>query len=284
MILHREKIILNEHQNKMLAGGWGKDVLEDTITEKIIYLSDNLKVKAYISYPGNLNGKSPCILWNRGGYENNGIIDQFTARGMFGQIASWGYVVFASRYRGNAMSKGKDEVGGNDVNDILNLIPLADEFDFADKSKWGIEGWSRGGMMTYLTLLKNSNFKCAVVVGAISDFKNYVQTSDNRISIYKKILGEKDFERKLDERTIINFADKLPNIPYLIMHGKSDETIPVEQSIRMAEKFKELDYDYKLVLFEKGDHFLKKHRKEVDALRRKWFEKYLSAPLLNPLP
>jgi dipeptidyl aminopeptidase/acylaminoacyl peptidase len=275
MIFHRENIILNEHQDKMIASGWGKEVLEETITEKIIYLSDVLKVKAYLSYPKNLNKKYPCILWNRGGYENNGVIDQFTARGMFGQIASWGYVVFASQYRGNATSEGKDEVGGNDVNDILNIISIADEFEFTDTTKWGIEGWSRGGMMTYLTLLKNPNFKCAILVGAISDFKTYVLSSENRKSIYKKIISEVDFEKKLEERTIINFADKLPNIPYLVIHGKSDETIPVEQSIRIAEKLKEMKYDYRLELFEDGDHYLKKHRKAVDELRREWYKKYL---------
>jgi dipeptidyl aminopeptidase/acylaminoacyl peptidase len=162
------------------------------------------------------------------------------------------------------------------VNDILNIIPFADEFEFADTTKWGIEGWSRGGMMTYLTLLKNSNFRCAILVGAISDFKNYVLSGDNRTSIYKKLIGERDFEKKLEERTIINFVDKLPNIPYLVMHGKNDETIPVEQSIKISEKFKELHYNYHLVLFEEGDHYLKKHRKEVDKLRRDLFNKYLS--------
>jgi dipeptidyl aminopeptidase/acylaminoacyl peptidase len=275
-IIKREVIVLNDQQNKMIVSGWGKGVFDNTTVEKIDYLSDGLKVHGYIAYPNDQSKKYPCIIWNRGGYENNGVIDQFTARGMFGQIASWGYVVFASQYRGNSRSEGKDEIGGNDVNDIVNMMTLADEFEFADKSKWGIEGWSRGGMMTYLTLLKNPNFRCAVHVGAISDFKNFVETSDKRISIYKNILGEKDFEKKLDERTILNSVDKLPHIPYLIMHGKSDETIPVEQSIRIAEKFKKLKYNYRLELFEGGDHYLKKHRKEVDSLRRDWFKKYLS--------
>ncbi len=109
--------------------------------------------------PGITKGKKfPCIIWNRGGYENKGAIDSFTARGMFGQIASWGYVVFASQYRGNAGGEGKEELGGSDVNDILNLIPLADELPFADKEKWGMEGWSRGGMMTFLTLKQNKKF------------------------------------------------------------------------------------------------------------------------------
>ena len=276
MILDKSEITLNEAQNKMIVSGWGKDVLDTTTVEKIDYLSDNLKVHGYIAYPNDQSKKYPCVIWNRGGYENSGVIDQFSARGMFGLIASWGYVVFASQYRGNAKSEGKDEIGGSDVNDILNMMLLADEFDFADTTKWGIEGWSRGGMMTYLTLLKNPDFKCVVLVGAISDLKNYVLSSENRTSIYKKLISEKDFEKMLEERTIINFVDELPNIPYLIMHGKSDETIPVEQSIKIAEKFKELKYNYHLELFEGGDHYLKKHRKEVDALRKDWFKKYLN--------
>jgi dipeptidyl aminopeptidase/acylaminoacyl peptidase len=274
-IIRRELIHLTESQNKMIISGWGKDVLDNTTVEKIDYLSDGLKVHGYIAYPNDQSKKYPCIIWNRGGYENNGVIDQFSARGMFGLIASWGYVVFASQYRGNARSEGKDEIGGRDVNDILNMMSLADEFEFADKTKWGIEGWSRGGMMTYLTLLKNPNFRCAVLVGAISDLKSYVETSANRNSIYKKFIGEKDFEKKLEERTILDSVDKLPNIPYLIMHGKSDETIPVEQSIRIAEKFKALNYEYHLELFAGGDHYLKKHRKEVDNLRKDWYKKYL---------
>lgn len=288
-IIEREEIVLNDQQNKMIINGWGEEVLENTVTEKITYLSDlpdslsadkagkagGLKVKGYISYPSDKSKQYPCIVWNRGGYENKGAIDQFTARGMFGLIASWGYVVFASQYRGSARSEGKDEVGGSDVYDILNLISFADEFEFADESKRGIEGWSRGGMMTYLTLLKNPNFRCAVLVGALSDFKSYVKTSDNRISIYKKIIGEKDFEKKLEERTIMNFVERLPNIPYLIMHGSKDETVPVEQSIKIAAKFKELNYNYRLELFEGGDHYLKKYRKEVDEMRRKWLEKFL---------
>jgi dipeptidyl aminopeptidase/acylaminoacyl peptidase len=285
-IKNRKVIVLDEQQNKMIASGWGKNVLESTVTEKIAYSSDKLKVKGYISYPLDKSKKYPCIIWNRGGLGNKGAIDSFTARGIFGQIASWGYVVIATQYRGNDGGEGQDEFGGDDVNDVLNLIPLAEEIENADTTKWGIEGWSRGGMMTYLALLKNPNFsvkdgyasgvRCAVLVGAISDFKSYVQSNENRIDIYKNLFSEKDFEKKLEERTVINFVDKLPNIPYLIMHGKSDDTVPVEQSIKIAEKLDELDYEYKLVLFDEGDHFLKKHRKEVDEIRKNWYEKYLS--------
>jgi dipeptidyl aminopeptidase/acylaminoacyl peptidase len=47
------------------------------------------------------------------------------------------------------------------------------------------------------------------------------------------------------------------------------------QSIKLAEKFDKLGMDYKLVLLEGGDHFLKSYRKETERLRKEWFEKYL---------
>ena len=49
--IEREKIELNETQIKMLISGWGKEVYENTIVERITYLSDGLKVKGYIAYP-----------------------------------------------------------------------------------------------------------------------------------------------------------------------------------------------------------------------------------------
>jgi dipeptidyl aminopeptidase/acylaminoacyl peptidase len=285
MILERKKIELNSAQTKLIVSGWGEEVYENSVVEKITYLSDNLKVKGYLAYPKDLGMKYPCIIWNRGGYGDNGAIDRFNARGIFGQMASWGYVVFTSQYRGNDGSEGKDEIGGADVNDILNLIPLAEELDFAEKNIWGIEGWSRGGMMAYLTLLKNPDFsakggyasgvKCAVLVGAISNFKEYVESGDNRNSIYKNMIGEKEFKRKLEERTILNFLDKLPKIPYLLIHGSNDETVPVSQTIEMAKRLHESGTEHRLVIMENGDHFLKKHRKEVDQLKKDWYGKYL---------
>ena len=125
-IIERHGIHLSETHSKMIISGWGKEAYENSIVERITYLSEGLKVKGYIAYPKDTTKKYPCIIWCRGGIGNNGAIDTFTARGIFGQLASWGYCVFASQYRGNAGGEGYDEVGGNDVNDILNLIPLAD--------------------------------------------------------------------------------------------------------------------------------------------------------------
>lgn len=274
-IVDRKIIELNSAQTKMIISGWGSEAFENSVVEKITYLSDGLKVKGYLAYPVESSGKLPCIIWNRGGMNESGAIDTFTARGIYGQIASWGYVVFASQYRGNAGGEGKEELGGKDVNDILNLIPLAGEVSNADTTRWGIEGWSRGGMMTYLTLRKNKNFKCAVLAGAISSLKMNADDNLEMSKVYKKMIGNNNFENELGKRSALNFVDDLPSIPYLIMHGSSDNIVSPFQSIEISRRFNSLNIPNKLVIFEGGDHYLKSHRKEVVQLKKQWYEKYL---------
>jgi len=278
-IIEREIISLTEQQNKMIISGWGSDVLEKTIVEKITYVSDGLKVKGYIAYPKDNSKTYPSIIWCRGGYGNAGAIDKFTARGIFGQLASWGYCVIASQYRGNDGSEGHDDFGGDDVNDVLNLIPLADEIQQANKDVWGIEGWSRGGMMTYLTLTRTNIFKAAIVSGGIANLRCNVEESKFMRRLYEHSLGnysESELKKRCQQRSIVNFPEKLPKeTPILLIHGNADERVLPHDSLDLSYKLLEHKIPFRLVMLEGGDHFLKSHRKEVDEMRRNWFEKYL---------
>lgn len=275
MILERKSLDLTEIQKKIIKSGWGTASVDDVIVERMIYQSDELKVNGYLAYPKYTGKKYPCVIWCRGGFRNAGSLDDFNAQGILGQLASWGYVVFESQYRGNVGAEGKDEFGGSDLNDVSNLVPLANEFNFADKNNWGIEGWSRGGMMTYLTLTKNHNFKVAISTGGISN----VQCSVDESNFMKKLLERNHHdldENFCRERTILNHIDKYSrNTPTLLIHGTKDERIPAHHSLDLSYKFLENNIEHKLVLLENGDHFLRNHKSEVDDLRKRWFKKYL---------
>jgi len=275
----RQNIKLSSIQEKMISRGWSYDIIENTVTEKMTYLSDGLKVNGYIAYPKDTSKKYPCIIWCRGGLGNSGTIDEFNACGLLGQIASWGYVVFASQYRGNAGGEGEDEFGGSDLNDVLNLIPLADEIDSADGNYWGIEGWSRGGLMTYLLLTKTNLFKTAITVGALSHIDCDKPNSGfiNRLVELNKLdLNSKSISDICYERSVLNFPDKISKETKLfIIHGTSDETVSVNQSIDLSAKLDKLNYFHKLELIAEGDHFLRRHRSKVAELRKEWFDKYL---------
>ncbi len=286
LIINRKKIEMAATQNKMVISGWGEAALTKSTVESITYLSDGLKVKGYIAYPAELEQKYPCIIWNRGGFGNKGAIDEFTAKGIFGQLASWGYVVFASQFRGNAGGDGKDSFGGDDINDVLNLIPLAEELDFVERVKWGIEGWSRGGMMTYLALTKVKNrfdgaisFSCAIITGGIANLRCNSDESPFMRRLYEETMGaypDAEFKSKCESRSIINFPERLPKeTPLLIMHGTKDNRVLPHDSLDLSYLLLKHDIPYRLVMLEGGDHFMRKHRNEVDEMRRKWYTRFL---------
>lgn len=281
-IINREIIHLTESQQKMITSGWGSDVIQKTTVEKITYMSDELKVKGYIAYPNDDSKKYPCIIWCRGGIGNAGAIDKFTARGIYGQLASWGYCVFASQYRGNDGGEGHDNFGGDDVNDVINLVPLAEEVPQANKDVWGIEGWSRGGMMAYITLTRSDNFKTAVILGGIANLRCNADESKFMRRLYEHTMGkygEDEFKQKCESRSIVNFPEKLSKTtPLLIMHGNADDRVLPHDSIDLSYKLLDLKIPFRLVMLEGGDHFMKSHRKEVDEMRKSWFEKYLKEP------
>lgn len=98
-MIERHEIHLSETHSKMIISGWGKEAYENSVVERITYLSDlpadkagGLKIKGYIAYPKDNSKQYPCIIWCRGGAGNKGAIDTFTARGIYGQLASWAIV------------------------------------------------------------------------------------------------------------------------------------------------------------------------------------------------
>lgn len=277
-IIEREIIDLPQTNLNILKSAWGSESIDDSIVEKVVYLSHGIKVRGYIAYPkfNKENEKFPCLLWNRGGFEKRGAIDSYTARGMFGQIAAWGYVVFASQYRGNFEGEGVDEFGGAELIDIINMTHTASEFPFADTEKWGIEGWSRGGLMSYLILSKYNFFKTALITGGITDLKEAYHAVDTIKKGVDNLTNFANLEDFLYSRSIINFYEKLPiDIPYLIIHGSNDDVINPSQSLRLTERMIKSGYSVRLLMLEDSDHYIKQRKKEGDLMRKEWLKKYL---------
>jgi len=274
MILSREEIILDESKSRFIESGWGNEVSDGTTVNKILYESDGLEVEGYLAYPKDVKGKKlPLIIWNRGGYRKDGRIDEFIARGMFGEIASWGYMVLASQYR------EEEEFGGEDVNDVLNLIPLSEEIDFCDTELIGMEGWSRGGMMTYRVLASTDKIKCAVIISGLADLYRSMENRPELKPVYEYYFGsenESGFDKQMKERSAVNFAEKIDKeTDILLIHGTDDNRVPHDDSVEMHKLLKKENIHCELKLIENGDHYLKKFRNETVSLRKNWFSKYL---------
>jgi dipeptidyl aminopeptidase/acylaminoacyl peptidase len=245
---------------------------------RITYLSDGLKVIGYTVEPKK-PGQYPCIISNRGGNREFGRWNPLTVGLFLGRMASWDYIVIASQYRGNEGGEGIEEFGGKDINDVLNLIPVLEQMQNADTSRIGIEGTSRGGMMTYLALKKTCRFKAAVVTAGMANaFNNIASRPDIEKHVFSELIPDyaSNKEVSLKQRSVVFWADQLcKRTPILIMHGSSDWRVLPSESLELVNKLYEYKHPTRFILFEGADHGITEFREDRLAEMKKHFDYYL---------
>ena len=83
--------------------------------------------------------------------------------------------MLAPMYRQSDGGEGRDEMGGGDVNDLMNAAALAKSLGFIDVNNLFLYGESRGGVMTYLAIKKNFPANAAAVYGAFTDMEALIK-------------------------------------------------------------------------------------------------------------
>jgi len=237
----------------------------------ITYESDGLKVRGLLIEPKK-EGKYPVVIFNRGGNRYFGQLTVGTLIMYASKLAEQGYVVIGSNYR------EKDEFGGAEINDVLNLTETVKEVGKADSNCIGMFGWSRGGMMTYLALQKSDKIKTAIVGNGAS---NLFDTTKFRPKMETNVFAEcipdywKNKESELKKRSAIYWTDKLDkNSSLLILCGTNDKRVNPKQAEKIATKLKEIEYDFELRKFE-TDHYFTEYKSELNDMVIEWFDKRL---------
>jgi dipeptidyl aminopeptidase/acylaminoacyl peptidase len=253
-------------------------ILSRVEIKSITYLSDGLKVNGYLAMP-KTDSVLPCVIYNRGGNRELGAWTDSRAATQLGRLASWGYVVVATQYRGNAGGEGREEFGGKDVDDVLNLLPLLKSLPQADLMRVGMYGWSRGGMMTYIALSRTEQIAAAVVGSGMADaFDTIRRRPEMEKDVYAELIPDygNNKEAALIARSAVRWPQKLSaKTPILLLQGSGDWRVDPTQALTMAAKLYENKHPFRFVFFEGGDHGLTEHRGEVDRLVRDWLDRYV---------
>ena len=242
---------------------------------RVRYSSDGLKVNAYLYKPANAVGKLPVIVFNRGSFVRGDIAPELIT--MFHRLSSEGFAVIAPMYRQSDGAEGKDEMGGGDLNDLMNVLPLLGSFSFIDTANIFMYGESRGGVMTYLALKRKFPVKAASVFGAITDMNEYLTA--NARGFTPQVLNqiwpgyEQNKANILRDRSALEWAAEI-NAPVFIMHGGGDRTVNPLQSLQLAEKLQVLGKKYQLKVYSGDNHILTKNRLERDKETVEWFKSF----------
>lgn len=243
---------------------------------KIKYISDGLKVVGFIWKPKSTAGKKlPLVIVNRGGNPNLSLL---TPQSFYFPYVSNGFVVIGSQYRGADGGEGKDEFGGADVNDVLNLIPLAGSLEYVDLNNIFMHGASRGGMQAFLAIRRGIPVNAVAVQGALTDLnaaaKEWPDVAERVWSRLMPGYGDKT-EEVLRDRSAVNFAEKI-NVPVLIVHGGSDwRSRAGSQALGLAGKLQSLGKTYELHIYADDDHGVNINRLDRERRILEWFKRYM---------
>jgi dipeptidyl aminopeptidase/acylaminoacyl peptidase len=244
--------------------------------ERIAYRSDGLKVIGY-RYGGapHHSGKHPVILFLRGGNREFGKVDEPWMR-RFRVFLDSGYVVLATQYRGNDGGEGREELGGRDVHDVLNLVPLARGDSTLDHDNVYAFGVSRGGMMAYLAIRSGLAVRAAVIQAGPTDL---ARTEALRPGFEKEVYAPlvpgwpRTRAAFYADRSAIHWADRL-NVPMLILHGTQDWRVDPQDALALATRLQRAGKRFELVMYEGDDHYLFANRDDVDRRMFAWFAKF----------
>ena len=244
--------------------------------EKLTYCSDALKVIAFLTSPIQKgNQKLPVIIFNRGSFIRNDIA--YVHAPLFQKLVHEGFIVIAPALRQSEGGEGKDELGGEDLHDIMNIWPLLEKLPSADRKNVFMLGESRGGMMTYIVLKKGFQVNAAATIGAITDLEAYIAERPWDENNLKNLWNNYEQQKKviLQNRSVMAWHDSI-HTPVLILHGAKDPQVKPQQALQLAQAFSSTGKSYELHVFNEGNHILSGPVTEArDEMVIGWFRKFM---------
>ena len=171
------------------------------------------------------------------------------------QIAQHGYVVACVDPRGTG-GRGEEfkkmtylQLGKYETIDQIEAAKYLGGLDYTDASRIGIYGWSYGGYMSSLCILKgNDVFKSAIAVAPVTSWKWYDSVYTER---YMRTLTEN--ESGFNENSPVYFADQLKG-NYLLVHGIADDNVHFQNAAEMMNALIKANKQYDTYSYPNRNH------------------------------
>lgn len=182
------------------------------------------------------------------------------------EFIAQGYVVVSAEYRGST-GYGKEtfeniDYGGLENEDVLvSRDYMVENYSFVDKDNVGIIGWSHGGMISLMHILRYPDkYKCAFAGVPVSDLSNRLASHEQDYSDYFTAsyhIGEsiKDNPQEYKRRSPSSYAKNLSK-PLLIHTNTIDNDVYVEEVLLMIDSLKAHNkvFEYKVFEASPGGH------------------------------
>ena len=228
---------------------------------------DGLSLKGYLTRPANArpDDRPPLIMMPHGGPESRDYY-QFDWRAQV--LASQGYQVFQPNFRGSSgfgkafAEMGRRQWGKAMQTDVEDAYSHLVEVGVADPGNACIFGESYGGYAALAAAtLTPDTYKCVIASAGPSELVKMLkwerkeEGSDSETYDYwvKQIGDPKRDRDELEASSPARMADRV-KVPVLLIHGKNDGVVPIEQSELMEKAMKKAEKDVRFVRLEESGH------------------------------
>lgn len=213
---------------------------EIAIPEFTSYPINGENLNAFVLKPVNFDAtkKYPVLMFIYGG---PGI--QTVKNSWLGPNYLWyqillqkGYIIVSVDGRGTG-GKGANfkkstygNLGGYESDDQIAVAKQLAKLSYIDSSRIGIWGWSFGGYLSSLCLMKaNDVFKMAIAVAPVTSWRFYDSIYTERYLNTPQLNSE-----GYDKNSPITYADKLKG-SFLLVHGTGDDNVHIQNSLKLQE-------------------------------------------------
>lgn len=262
-----------------------EETLERVPSERIAYKSvDGWTIEALYTPPLRppANGEKPPLVLNVHGGPTSAFRESW-GEGWPQLFAAAGYAVLRPNPRGS-IGRGvafADAVlgdpGGMDFQDLMRGVDYLVERGLVDSDRLAIMGWSYGGFMTAWAVTQTTRFRVAIMGAGVSDFHSFhaqasIQDWDERI-IGVPHWEDPDAYRR---RSAITYVSRVTT-PTLIVHGETDEFVPVNQAYAFHRALRERGVPTELAVYPREGHGFRErdHVQDLNERMLRWLKTYL---------
>lgn len=238
---------------------------------------DGLQIKAYVTLPtgaASLDAvkNAPFVILPHGGPHARDFL-QFDYWAQF--LASRGYGVLQMNFRGSSgagqtfREAGQKQWGQAMQDDITDGAQWLVQQGYADPDRLAIMGGSYGGYAALMGAVKTPDlYQCAISFAGISDLPAVVRRSREYIGgkAAANYIGRLWQDRQyLKENSPAQRADEV-KVPVLLIHGKDDRIVDVNQSKKMRRALKAANKTVEYIELDRGDHYLSLYKNRLKFL------------------
>lgn len=165
-------------------------------------------------------------------------------------MAQKGFVIFSMDNRGS-FARGKvfedalyRIMGQVEVADQLQGVEYLKTLPYVDPDRIGVWGWSYGGYMTLLCLMKGGEaFQAGVSVAPVADWRDYDTIYTERYMDRPQDNGE-----GYEIGSPVTHVDKLA-APLLLVHGTGDDNVHFANSVQLVDKLIGAGKPFELMIY-----------------------------------